>query len=97
MRLVAQFSATGIGEEVLYRGVIWSILVRLDLRLAAVVAVDVGVFVVWHVPAVLAGDSTWGGLWAVGLFGLLFAAARAASRRVELPILLHIAADIPGS
>lgn len=97
VREVTTRAATGIGEEVLFRGVIWSALARVVTRLAAVLLFDVALFVAWHVPSVLAGDSTWQGLWTVGALGILFALARIVSRRLELPVLLHTAVDLLGS
>jgi len=96
-RQVIRLTATGVGEEVLWRGAVWTSLARLGLRLPALVTADVILFVSWHVPSVLAGDSTWSGLPAVAALGLVFCLARAASRRVELPALLHIAADLLGT
>lgn len=96
-RQVVRFTATGVGEEILWRGAIWTCLTRATPRLAVVVTVDVALFVSWHVPSVLAGNATWSGLPMVAALGAVFCAARVASRSVELPSLLHIAADLLGT
>lgn len=96
-RQVVKLAATGAGEEILWRGAIWTALRRATSRLATVVALDVVLFVSWHVPSVLAGDNTWSGLPAVAALGVAVCLARLASRRIELPALLHIAADLLGT
>lgn len=96
-RQVVKLAATGAGEEILWRGAIWTALTRATSRLAAVVGLDVVLFVSWHVPSVLAGDNTWSGLAVVAALGIAFCLARLASRRIELPALLHIAADLLGT
>ena len=96
-RQVVKLAATGAGEEILWRAAIWTALTRATSRLAAVVALDVVLFVSWHVPSVLAGDNTWSGLPGVAALGVAFCLARIASRRIELPALLHIAADLLGT
>ncbi len=96
-RQVVKLAATGAGEEILWRGAIWAALTRATSRLAAVVGLDVVLFVSWHVPSVLAGDNTWSGLPVVAALGVAFCLARLASRRIELPALLHITADLLGT
>lgn len=96
-RQLLKFTAAGAGEEILWRGAIWSSLTQVGLSMPMVVTVDVALFVSWHVPSVLAGDSTWTGLPNVAALGLVFCIARIASRRVELPALLHVAADLLGT
>jgi membrane protease YdiL (CAAX protease family) len=96
-RQVVKLTATGPSEEILWRGAIWTSLNRATSRPAAVVALDVMLFVTWHIPSVLAGDNTWSGLPAVAALGVVFCLTRLASRRIELPALLHIAADLVGT
>lgn len=96
-REVVKYAATGIGEEVLFRGVIWSLLARCIARAPWLVLADVALFVAWHIPSVLAGDNSWGGLWTVGALGVAFSLARLVSGRIELPVLLHMAVDLLGS
>jgi membrane protease YdiL (CAAX protease family) len=53
--------------------------------------------VAWHVPSILGGDSSRSGLWVVGGLGAVFSVARFGARRLEPPVLLHVAADLLGS
>lgn len=91
-----KLGAAGLVEEVVFRGAIWSILRNLGLRAPLLVALDVGSFVLWHLPSVLSGDGSWTSLPTIAAFGVVFSLARLATGGLELPVLLHVAADIAG-
>ena len=96
-QLLVRTLATGIGEEIIFRGVLWTILLRLRMGVAALVAANVALFAAWHIPSVISGNSSWAGLAIIALLGVVFSLARVVSGRLELPILLHVAANLAGS
>jgi membrane protease YdiL (CAAX protease family) len=90
------YAATGLGEELAFRGYLWARLRSAGLRGAVLVVVDVAAFVLWHLPSVVSGLSGISALIGIAVFGVIFALARLWSGNAGLPVLLHIAADVAG-
>lgn len=91
-----RFLATGIGEEIAFRGFLWERTRSAGIALGWVVAVNVLGFTVWHLVSVAAGQAPLSGLIGVAGLGLLFSLVRLWSGNTGLPALLHAAIDASG-
>jgi len=86
--------SAGVGEELLFRGVLWDRLTRLLPGPLVLVAVDAALFAAYHVPSVrVQHEPGWQLLTTFG-FGVLFAGLRVASRGLVLPTAVHVAVDL---
>lgn len=93
---VVKYVATGVGEELAFRGFLWDRMRTAGLSGPLLVAANTGAFVAWHLVSVAAGQNQLSDLLGVAVFGVVFAVARLWSKNTGLPALLHIAADIAG-
>lgn len=91
-----KYLATGVGEEVAFRGFLWERTQAAGLAPVWLVAVNTVVFTAWHLDSVAAQQSQLSDLIGVAVFGLLFTIIRLWSGNVGLPALVHIASDIAG-
>ncbi|MDH2444482.1 CPBP family intramembrane metalloprotease [Amnibacterium sp. CER49] len=93
-RHVVTAGSAGIGEELLFRGVLWDRLTRVLPGPLLLVAVDAALFAVYHVPSVIVQHEPGRQLLITFGFGVLFAGLRVASRGLVLPTAVHVAVDL---
>lgn len=91
-----RFLATGIGEEIAFRGFLWERTRAAGIAVGWVVAVNVLGFTAWHLVSVAARQAPVTGLIGVAGLGLLVSLARLWSGNTGLPALLHAAIDASG-
>jgi membrane protease YdiL (CAAX protease family) len=91
---VVRAMSAGLGEDLLFRGLLLDRL-RVLMRSAPTVAVVNGLlFGLYHVPVVLLQHGNPTALLLNTGFGILFAAVRLLSRGLLLPVALHVAVDL---
>ena len=90
---IAAVSA-GLGEEVVFRGLIWARLASLVPGTAARSVVDAALFAAFHVPVAAVQGESGGALLAAFGFGLLLAVLRALTGGLGLPAAVHVAIDL---
>lgn len=78
----------GIGEELLYRGLLIALGLSLGLPLYAAVAASCVIFAIGHLY------QGWRGALSVGVFGVFLGLIYAATGSLLLPVLIHIALDL---
>lgn len=88
--------ATGLGEELAFRGFLWDRIRAAGLPLGWLVTVNVVVFTAWHLISVASGLSQLSDLLSVAVLGLIFSLVRLWSGNTGLPAFLHAAVDIAG-
>ena len=79
-----------LGEEIVFRGFLWSQLERMSPWFGFVVPVNVVLFVVTHVPRVLILEQSVWALIAIAVLGLVLAILRHWSGRLFAPAVAHL-------
>jgi membrane protease YdiL (CAAX protease family) len=88
--------ATAVSEELIFRGFIWDRIKRAGWGSLLVIVVNVVAFTLWHIPAMLTGNSqaSVGGFAVLLLTGLTLCILRLVTRSLILPAATHFAIDI---
>jgi membrane protease YdiL (CAAX protease family) len=88
---IVGFAATGVGEELAFRGFIWERTRASGIGPVALVTSNAAIFAAWHLASVATGLNDSASLIGNLRFGLLFSVLRLTGGNVGLPVLVHMA------
>jgi membrane protease YdiL (CAAX protease family) len=95
LRDLIRLLATGFVEELVFRGYIFSAIRRVTKNLVAVVAVNIGLFCLYHIPAAIYQHQVNPAQFAAyAIFALVACVVRIVSKRLVIPTGLHIGWDL---
>lgn len=91
---IVRHMVTGIAEEVVFRGYIYTRLAAVIKSTSLNIVVNGLLFVAFHIPLVIASGQEWWVLLPVAGWGILYCTLRQTSKGLTLPSSVHAAANI---